>query len=81
VAKVQRDAGPYKQIGVPSRRSDSAKARSRLTPMSVTYLDAIREAQARRGGRSARVYLRQDVGAFGGAFKARRTWRRNFPGA
>ena len=39
--------------------------------MSITYLDAIREAQARALAEDPRVYIYgQDVGAFGGAFKA-----------
>jgi len=39
--------------------------------MSVTYLDAIREAQARALAEDPRVFIYgQDVGAFGGAFKA-----------
>ena len=39
--------------------------------MSITYLEAIREAQARALADDSRVYIYgQDVGNFGGAFKA-----------
>ena len=39
--------------------------------MSITYLEAIREAQARALAEDPRVFIYgQDVGAFGGAFKA-----------
>ena len=39
--------------------------------MSITYLEAIREAQARALADDPRVFIYgQDVGAFGGAFKA-----------
>jgi pyruvate dehydrogenase E1 component beta subunit/2-oxoisovalerate dehydrogenase E1 component beta subunit len=49
--------------------------------MSVTYLDAIREAQARALRDDPRVYIYgQDVGAFGGAFKATKGLAKEFPG-
>src|SRR4029453_15733205 len=49
--------------------------------MSVTYLEAIREAQARRVGDDPRVFIYgQDVGAFGGAFKATKNLAQEFPG-
>lgn len=49
--------------------------------MSVTYLDAIREAQARALREDSRVYIYgQDVGAFGGAFKATKGLATEFPG-
>ena len=39
--------------------------------MSITYLEAIREAQAHALRDDPRVFIYgQDVGAFGGAFKA-----------
>lgn len=39
--------------------------------MSITYLEAIREAQAKALAEDPRVFIYgQDVGAFGGAFKA-----------
>ena len=39
--------------------------------MSITYLEAIREAQARALAEDPRVFIYgQDVGSFGGAFKA-----------
>jgi pyruvate/2-oxoglutarate/acetoin dehydrogenase E1 component len=49
--------------------------------MSITYLDAIREAQARALTDDPRVYIYgQDVGAFGGAFKATKNLAERFPG-
>lgn len=48
--------------------------------MSVTYLDAIREAQARALEEDTSVYLYgQDVGDFGGAFKATKGLAERFP--
>ncbi len=49
--------------------------------MSITYLEAIREAQARALAQDPRVFIYgQDVGAFGGAFKATKNLAREFPG-
>jgi pyruvate dehydrogenase E1 component beta subunit/2-oxoisovalerate dehydrogenase E1 component beta subunit len=49
--------------------------------MSVTYLEAIREAQARALQQDPRVFIYgQDVGEFGGAFKATKNLAREFPG-
>src|SRR5271165_4773695 len=49
--------------------------------MSITYLEAIREAQAKALADDPRVFIYgQDVGAFGGAFKATRNLARDFPG-
>ncbi len=49
--------------------------------MSITYLEAIREAQARALAEDSRVYIYgQDVGAFGGAFKATKDLAKEFPG-
>jgi pyruvate/2-oxoglutarate/acetoin dehydrogenase E1 component len=49
--------------------------------MSITYLDAIREAQARALREDPRVYIYgQDVGNFGGAFKATKGLAKEFPG-
>jgi pyruvate dehydrogenase E1 component beta subunit/2-oxoisovalerate dehydrogenase E1 component beta subunit len=49
--------------------------------MSITYLEAIREAQARALAEDDRVFIYgQDVGAFGGAFKATKNLAREFPG-
>lgn len=49
--------------------------------MSITYLDAIREAQAKALADDPRVFIYgQDVGAFGGAFKATRNLAQQFPG-
>jgi len=47
----------------------------------ITYLEAIREAQARALAEDPRVYIYgQDVGQFGGAFKATKNLAREFPG-
>src|SRR5215469_2131467 len=49
--------------------------------MSITYLDAIREAQARALADDPRVFIYgQDVGSFGGAFKATKSLAQQFPG-
>jgi acetoin:2,6-dichlorophenolindophenol oxidoreductase subunit beta len=49
--------------------------------MSITYLEAIREAQAQAMARDSRVFIYgQDVGAFGGAFKATKNLAKQFPG-
>lgn len=49
--------------------------------MSITYLEAIREAQARALSDDPRVFIYgQDVGAFGGAFKATKNLASQFPG-
>jgi pyruvate/2-oxoglutarate/acetoin dehydrogenase E1 component len=49
--------------------------------MSITYLEAIREAQARALADDPRVFIYgQDVGDFGGAFKATKNLAREFPG-
>lgn len=49
--------------------------------MSITYLDAIREAQARALADDPRVFIYgQDVGDFGGAFKATKGLSQRFPG-
>src|ERR1019366_9251956 len=49
--------------------------------MSLTYLDAIREAQARALREDPRVFIYgQDIGAFGGAFKATKNLAQEFPG-
>src|SRR6201987_6427493 len=49
--------------------------------MSITYLEAIREAQAKALRENPNVYIYgQDVGAFGGAFKATKNLARQFPG-
>src|SRR3954464_4602975 len=49
--------------------------------MSITYLEAIREAQARALAEDPRVFFYgQDVGAFGGAFKATKNLAQEFPG-
>src|SRR3954453_8123703 len=49
--------------------------------MSITYLEAIREAQARALAEDPRVFIYgQDVGAFGGAFKATKNLANEFPG-
>lgn len=49
--------------------------------MSITYLEAIRAAQARALADDPRVFIYgQDVGAFGGAFKATKNLAEQFPG-
>src|SRR5947199_686260 len=49
--------------------------------MPITYLDAIREAQARALKEDPRVFIYgQDVGNFGGAFKATKNLAQEFPG-
>ena len=49
--------------------------------MPITYLDAIREAQARALAEDPRVFIYgQDVGSFGGAFKATKNLAPQFPG-
>src|SRR5579859_1454052 len=49
--------------------------------MSITYLEAIREAQAKALADDPRVFIYgQDVGGFGGAFKATKNLAREFPG-
>ena len=49
--------------------------------MSITYLEAIREAQARALAEDPRVFIYgQDVGDFGGAFKATKNLAQEFPG-
>jgi acetoin:2,6-dichlorophenolindophenol oxidoreductase subunit beta len=49
--------------------------------MSITYLDAIREAQRKALRDDPRVYLYgQDIGTFGGAFKATKSLAEEFPG-
>ncbi|MEO6845881.1 MAG: alpha-ketoacid dehydrogenase subunit beta [Chthoniobacterales bacterium] len=49
--------------------------------MSITYLEAIREAQARALAEDPRVFIYgQDVGAFGGAFKATKNLLKEYPG-
>ena len=49
--------------------------------MSITYLEAIRAAQARALAEDTRVFIYgQDVGVFGGAFKATKNLAAEFPG-
>ena len=49
--------------------------------MSLTYLEAIREAQAKALADDPRVFIYgQDIGNFGGAFKATKNLARQFPG-
>jgi pyruvate dehydrogenase E1 component beta subunit/2-oxoisovalerate dehydrogenase E1 component beta subunit len=49
--------------------------------MSITYLEAIREAQAKALADDPRVFIYgQDVGAFGGAFKATKNLAQEFGG-
>ncbi|HEX4351010.1 MAG TPA: alpha-ketoacid dehydrogenase subunit beta, partial [Verrucomicrobiae bacterium] len=49
--------------------------------MSLTYIDAICEAQAHALRDDPRVFIYgQDVGSFGGAFKATKNLAKEFPG-
>ena len=49
--------------------------------MSITYLEAIREAQGKALRIDPRVYIYgQDIATFGGAFKATKNLAREFPG-
>ena len=49
--------------------------------MAITYLEAIREAQAKLLADDPRVFIYgQDVGSFGGAFKATKGLAKEFPG-
>src|SRR5262244_591775 len=49
--------------------------------MSITYLEAIREAQARALAEDPRVFIYgQDIAVFGGAFKATKNLANEFPG-
>jgi pyruvate dehydrogenase E1 component beta subunit/2-oxoisovalerate dehydrogenase E1 component beta subunit len=49
--------------------------------VSITYLEAIREAQARALADDPRVFIYgQDIGSFGGAFKATKNLAMEFPG-
>jgi pyruvate dehydrogenase E1 component beta subunit/2-oxoisovalerate dehydrogenase E1 component beta subunit len=49
--------------------------------MSITYLEAIRAAQARALAEDPRVFIYgQDVGEFGGAFKATKNLSQQYPG-
>jgi pyruvate dehydrogenase E1 component beta subunit/2-oxoisovalerate dehydrogenase E1 component beta subunit len=49
--------------------------------MSITYLEAIRAAQAKALADDPRVFIYgQDVGSFGGAFKATKNLAQEFPG-
>lgn len=49
--------------------------------MSITYIEAIREAQARALSEDPRVFIYgQDVGSFGGAFKATKNLANEYPG-
>ncbi|HEX4264671.1 MAG TPA: transketolase C-terminal domain-containing protein [Verrucomicrobiae bacterium] len=49
--------------------------------MPITYIEAIREAQARALADDPRVFIYgQDIGSFGGAFKATKNLAAEFPG-
>src|SRR3989449_11645855 len=49
--------------------------------MSITYLEAIRAAQEKALADDPRVFIYgQDVGSFGGAFKATKNLAQEFPG-
>src|ERR1035437_3822441 len=70
-----------KKTGAPWPPSISAKGTAKVNAMSITYLDAIREAQEKALRDDERVFIYgQDVGAFGGAFKATKNLAQRFPG-
>jgi pyruvate/2-oxoglutarate/acetoin dehydrogenase E1 component len=49
--------------------------------VSITYIEAIREAQARALSEDPRVFIYgQDIGSFGGAFKATKNLAKEYPG-
>jgi pyruvate/2-oxoglutarate/acetoin dehydrogenase E1 component len=49
--------------------------------LPITYIEAIREAQARALAEDPRVFIYgQDIGSFGGAFKATKNLASDFPG-
>src|SRR5258707_1380196 len=59
----------------------SVECLPRLPRMSITYIEAIRAAQEKALADDARVFIYgQDVGAFGGAFKATKNLAQMFPG-
>src|SRR5215468_12050119 len=63
----------------PDRQSPIANRQSAIA--SLTYLEAIREAQAKALADDPRVFIYgQDVGAFGGAFKATKNLANEHPG-
>src|SRR5215468_1649478 len=75
--KSSASQGPTRtsRIGARLPRGTSANC------MSITYLEAIREAQARALAEDSRVFIYgQDIGAFGGAFKATKNLAQEFPG-
>src|SRR5258706_14931624 len=74
--RLRRTGARWRRGGSPSRLPGS---RSRA--MSITYLEAIREAQARALKDDPRVFIYgQDVAQFGGAFKATKNLLKEFPG-
>jgi pyruvate/2-oxoglutarate/acetoin dehydrogenase E1 component len=59
----------------------SLAAAGELPAMSITYLEAIRQAQAKALADDPRVYIYgQDIAVFGGAFKATKNLADEFPG-
>lgn len=66
----------FSSNGTAPAASSSAKSSG-----SITYLEAIREAQARALAEDPRVFIYgQDVGDFGGAFKATKNLAQEYPG-
>src|SRR5215471_7532110 len=62
------------------RPGNQKSARRLSIVMSLTYLEAIRAAQERALAEDSRVFIYgQDVGAFGGAFKATKNLAQEFP--
>jgi pyruvate dehydrogenase E1 component beta subunit/2-oxoisovalerate dehydrogenase E1 component beta subunit len=76
---LPRSAGAAARV--PARVAGGFRTKQTFARMSITYLEAIREAQARALADDPRVFIYgQDVGAFGGAFKATKNLAQEFPG-
>jgi pyruvate dehydrogenase E1 component beta subunit/2-oxoisovalerate dehydrogenase E1 component beta subunit len=83
VATVQREAppDPYRENWCAFASKHLVETHPKFPDVSITYLEAIREAQARALADDPRVFIYgQDVGAFGGAFKATKNLAQEFPG-
>ena len=85
--KVQREPAPdpyredWRRAGVAAFGRTVRDLSRAGGDVSITYLEAIRAAQARALAEDPRVFIYgQDVGAFGGAFKATKNLAAEFPG-
>src|SRR5438552_13830528 len=75
--RTRKTGGPCRRCTF-GRRARKIRLEER---MSITYLEAIREAQAQALSQDPRVFIYgQDVGGFGGAFKATKRLAEEFPG-